>query len=228
MEVVIVNHDAKGNQMITSKFLKTFEDLPVIAILRGLRPDECLDVGHALLESGIRIIEVPLNSPDPFESISRLLTSFGSQAVIGAGTVLEPHQVDQLADIGGEIVVAPNTNTATISRAADLGLATFPGIMTPTDAFAAIKAGATGVKVFPAGVVGTGFIRALKDVIPKDKKVCAVGGVGAENVEEWFAAGVDAIGVGSGLFSAGDTAGHVANKARDLVEAVRRVTSCKI
>jgi 2-dehydro-3-deoxyphosphogalactonate aldolase len=192
---------------------------PIVAILRGVKPTEIIDVAAALVAAGIKGIEVPLNSPDPLESIEKLCARFGDQALCGAGTVLSPQAVDDVAKVGGKLIVTPNTDPEVIRRAVELNLTAMPGFATPSEAFAAVKAGAKALKLFPAGTFGPGHIKAVKDVLPKDVLVYAVGGVGAANLEPWRAAGVAGIGVGGELYRPGYTAQEVGERAAALVAA---------
>ena len=152
---------------------------PIVAILRGVKPDEILDIAAALVDAGVQAIEVPLNSPDPLVSIEKLCAAFGDKALCGAGTVLSAEAVDDVAKVGGKLIVTPNVDPDVIRRAVALGLTAMPGFATPTEALAAVKAGAKALKLFPAGTFGPGHIKAVKDVLPKDVLVYAVGGVGA-------------------------------------------------
>lgn len=192
---------------------------PIVAILRGVKPEEILDIAAALVEAGIEAIEVPMNSPDPLVSIGKLCAAFGDRALCGAGTVLSPEVVDQVADAGGKLIVTPNIDTAVISHAVGLGLTVMPGFATPSEAFAAVKAGARSLKLFPAGTFGPGHIKAVRDVLPKDVSVYAVGGVGAANLKPWIEAGVSGIGVGGELYRPGYTAQDVGQRAKALVAA---------
>lgn len=192
---------------------------PIVAILRGVKPTEILDIAAALVAAGINGIEVPLNSPDPLESIGKLCDAFGDQALCGAGTVLSPQAVDDVAKVGGKLIVTPNTDPEVIARAVALGLTAMPGFATPSEAFAAVKAGAKALKLYPASSFGPGHIKAVKDVLPKDIAVYAVGGVGAANLDVWKAAGVAGIGVGGELYKPGFTAREVGERAAALVTA---------
>lgn len=194
---------------------------PVVAILRGVRPAEVAAVAEALVAEGVRLIEVPLNSPEPLESIRLLARHVGDAAVVGAGTVLEPADVDRVADAGGQIIVTPNTNAAVISRALERGLVPMPGFLTPTEAFAALAAGARYIKLFPAGSLGLGYYKAIKAVLPASAGVLAVGGVGPANAREWMDAGVAGLGIGTDLFRPGDTPEVVRTKARAIMAAVQ-------
>jgi 2-dehydro-3-deoxyphosphogalactonate aldolase len=197
---------------------------PMVAILRGVTPDEVVDVSQALYEAGIRGIEVPFNSPDPLVSIERLSKAFGDKLVSGAGTVLTPLQVQQVADVGGKIIVSPNTNTAVIRKTVELGLYPAPGFATLTEAFTAIEAGATHLKLFPAVTYGTGHVRQMKAVLPKTTTVWAVGGVGADDMADWWAAGCRAFGIGGEIYKIGQTAEESARKAKILVEAASKLS----
>jgi 2-dehydro-3-deoxyphosphogalactonate aldolase len=192
---------------------------PIAAILRGIRPDEALDVAAALVDAGIRILEVPFNSPDPLDSIGAMQQAFGDRAIIGGGTVLSIEAVEQLHSVGGRIMVTPNTNPAVIARGAELGLDLLPGFMTPSEGFAAIAAGARRIKLFPAARLGPAYVKAVKDVLPKDVGVWAVGGTGADTIGEWLAGGCEGIGVGGALYRPGDDAAQVGARGRELVAA---------
>ena len=192
---------------------------PIVAILRGVKPDEILDIAAALVAAGIKGIEVPLNSPDPLASIEKLCDAFGDQALCGAGTVLSPQAVDEVAGAGGKLIVTPNTDPEVITRAVERKLVAMPGFATPSEAFAAVKAGAKALKLYPASSFGPGHIKAVKDVLPKDILVYAVGGVGAANLEPWRTAGVAGIGVGGELYRPGYTAKEVGERAAALVAA---------
>ena len=192
---------------------------PVVAILRGLQPHEAVAVGAALVESGIRIIEVPLNSPDPLASIAALQSAFGDTALIGAGTVLSVEAAEGLHGVGGRIMVTPNTDPSVIAKGVQLGLEVMPGFMTPSEAFAAINAGARRIKLFPAARLGTSYVKAVKDVLPRNVGVWAVGGTDAATIGEWLNAGCEGIGVGGALYRPGDSADQVGEKARQLVTA---------
>jgi 2-dehydro-3-deoxyphosphogalactonate aldolase len=191
---------------------------PLIAILRGVRPDEILDVAGALVDSGIRGIEVPLNSPEPLLSIRRLTERYGDQCLCGAGTVLKPAQVDAVAAAGGKLIVTPNINPAVISRGVELGLHVVPGFATATEAFIALDAGATALKLFPASTYGVQHLKALRAVLPPIK-IFAVGGVGARTLAEWSEAGIDGIGFASDIYAPGRPAADVGARAAAIVNA---------
>ena len=198
-------------------------ELPLVAILRGISPDRVLDVGLVLYDTGVRIIEVPLNSPAPFDSIARLAKRLGECCVCGAGTVLAAEDVDRVRDVGGKLIVSPNTNSAVIARACRYGMVSMPGFATATEAFAAIAAGATHLKLFPAASYGPGHLKALKAVLPESIPVLAVGGIGADQIAPWLSAGASGFGFGSELYKPAYTLDEIAERARRLVDAVRRV-----
>ena len=193
---------------------------PLIAILRGVRPDECLDIAAALEEAGIRIIEVPLNSPDPFTSIARLAAHAADRLLIGAGTVMTAHDVTRIADAGGRLIVTPHAAAAVVEAAKARGMIATPGIFTPTEAFAMLALGADGLKLFPAEAASPAVLRALRAVLPAGTLVLPVGGIEAETMAAWRAAGAAGFGVGSSIYRPGDTAEIVAGKATALLGAV--------
>lgn len=188
----------------------------IIAILRGIRPDEAEAVATALIEAGIERIEVPLNSPEPFDSIARIARRFGDRALIGAGTVLTVEDVARVRAAGGALVVSPDTNPSVIAAAKAAGMLCFPGVMTPTECFAALRAGADGLKLFPASVLGPAGAAAIRAVLPKGTQLLVVGGAGLDTMAEWRAAGVDGFGIGTALYRPGDSAEVVAVRARAL------------
>jgi 2-dehydro-3-deoxyphosphogalactonate aldolase len=194
-------------------------DCGIISILRGVTPDEVNTVGDALYAAGIRIVEVPLNSPDPFTSINKLAKHFGPRMVVGAGTVLSVQDVNQLKETGGSISVSPDCNPATIARAIELGLDPLPGVFTPTEAFAAIRAGAQHLKLFPAEVASPQTVKAWRAVLPRHVQVHAVGGVTPNNMAEWLACGVQGFGIGSSLYKQGMSMDAVSQSATTLVKA---------
>ncbi|WP_170430322.1 2-dehydro-3-deoxy-6-phosphogalactonate aldolase [Ruegeria arenilitoris] len=192
---------------------------PIIAILRGLRPSDAAATGQALIDAGIDKIEVPLNSPDPLESIGILAEQFSDRALIGAGTVLTSDQVDAVAKVGGRLIVSPNCDAQVISHTHQLDLESWPGIFTPTEAFAALNAGASGLKLFPGALAGPAGLSALRAVLPKGTLVYAVGGAGPENFDQWIKAGADGFGIGSALFKPGMAISEVADLAARIVAA---------
>ena len=203
---------------IIDRFRAAMRELPLIAILRGLRPEEAPEIGDVLVEAGFRLIEVPLNSPQPLDSIAALRKRF-PDAVIGAGTVLTAVEVRDVASAGGELVVAPNFDRDVVEETVRLGLASLPGILTPTEAFAALKAGAHGLKLFPAELASPSVVKALLAVLPKGTPLIPVGGIGADNMAVWRAAGAAGFGLGSSLYRPGDDAATVRAKATAIVSA---------
>ncbi len=192
-------------------------ECPLVAIIRGVTPDEVEAVGQAIYDAGIRIIEVPLNSPDPFQSIARLARRFGDRALIGAGTVLEPEQVSEVRDAGGRLIVSPNTDARVIEASVAAGLVSAPGYYTPSEAFEALRAGAHGLKLFPAEGASPGVVKAQRAVLPKDVPLLVVGGVRPDNMRAYLDAGANGFGLGSGLYKAGQTPQEVAAQATAYV-----------
>lgn len=191
----------------------------LIAILRGVRSDEVLDIAEGIVAAGFSAIEVPLNSPDPLASIAALVGRFGNEVEIGAGTVLTADQVRECEQAGARIIVAPDTDREVISTALDLGLTPYPGATTPTEAFAAIKAGATKVKLFPSSAVGISGLKAWREVLPAGTELFPVGGVGADNAAEWRNAGAAGLGLGSSLYRRGDRPDDVHDRAQAIASA---------
>ncbi len=191
----------------------------IIAILRGVTPGEVEAIAGEILAAGIDKIEVPLNSPDPIESIGRLVKSIGGQALVGAGTVLDVAQVDAVKAVGGELIVSPNCDVDVIARTVSHGMESWPGVFTPTEAFAALKAGASGLKLFPGDMAGPAGLKAMRAVLPKDCPFYAVGGAGPENFAEWVAAGASGFGIGSAIYKPGLSASEVRAKADAIVAA---------
>ena len=201
----------------------TFEDAitdcGLIAILRGVTTPEIKDVGAALHDSGIRVVEIPLNSPDPFSSIERLASTFAGRLVTGAGTVLDASDINLLKAHKGEIAVSPDCNPAVIQRAREAGLVPLPGVFTPTEAFAAIRAGATHLKLFPAEAASPVTVKAWKAVLPKHVKLYAVGGITPTNMQPWIDAGISGFGIGSNIYKPGMSPHAVAKAAAEFVAA---------
>jgi 2-dehydro-3-deoxyphosphogalactonate aldolase len=197
------------------------EECPLVAIIRGVTPDEAEAIGDAIYEGGIRIIEVPLNSPDPLTSIERLAKRFGDRVLVGAGTVLEPTDVGRIWDAGGRIIVSPDTNIDVIAATAAIDLVASPGYFTPSEALAAIRAGATALKLFPAEAASPAVLKAQLAVLPRDIPVLAVGGVKPDNMRPWLDAGATGFGLGGGLYKPGQTPAETLDKARAYVAGLR-------
>ena len=195
---------------------------PLIAIVRGIVPEEAEAVGSALIVAGIRIIEVPLNSPRPFDSIERLAKRFGAEATIGAGTVLDAADVARVQAAGGVLTVSPNTSLPVIAATVAVGMVAAPGFFTPSEAFAALATGAHALKLFPAEAATPAVVKALLAVLPKGTDIVIVGGVAPETMASWVAAGAVGFGLGSGLFKPGLSAAEVAERARSYVGALQR------
>eukprot|EP01037_Dinobryon_pediforme_P006450 gene6450-6517_t len=190
---------------------------PLVAILRGVRPDEVVPIADALVDAGFALIEVPLNSPDPLASITALAGRYGNAVVIGAGTVLTPADVAAVRAAGGRLMVAPNSDPQVIAAAHDM--ITLPGFQTPTEAFAALHAGATGLKLFPAEAANPAVLRAMRAILPPETAVLAVGGITPTTLAPWLKAGAAGAGLGSALYKPGDTAKDIAPRARSFIEA---------
>lgn len=204
-----------------ARFRTALSACPLVAILRGITPDEAEAVGGGLVDAGITLIEVPLNSPDPYDSIARMARHLGDRAMIGAGTVLRPEQVDRVAAAGGRLIVSPNSDPAVIAATVAAGLVSLPGYATPTEAFAALAAGAHGLKLFPADATPPAILKAHRAVLPADVPVLAVGGITPASIAAWRAAGADGFGLGSNLYRPAKPGAAVATDARAFVEAVR-------
>lgn len=198
---------------------------PIIAILRGVRTEDILDIAGGLVDAGIGAIEVPLNSPDPLRTIERLCSNFNDRCLCGAGTVLEPHDVDAVHAAGGRLIVTPNTDPTVIERAAALQLTVIPGFATATEAFLALQAGASGLKLFPAGTYGPNHLRALRDVLPNNVPLFAVGGVGISTLANWLDAGAFGVAIGGELYRPGDGADVVSSRARAVIDAWRAIAN---
>lgn len=193
---------------------------PLIAILRGLRPAEAIDIGTALFEAGFRVLEVPLNSPDPCRSIALLQDRFGDRAIIGAGTVMTRDDVAAVRAAGGRLIVMPHFDPAVVAAAKEAGLWAMPGVATPTEAFAGLKAGADALKLFPGEMITPAVVKALRAVLPHDTLVVPVGGISVANIPAYRAAGANAFGIGSSLYSPGKSADDVALAAAALIAAL--------
>lgn len=205
---------------MVSEFDAAFARCPLVAILRGVRPDEVEDIGEALVTAGFTLIEVPMNSPDPLESVARLARRFSSRAIIGAGTVLDADGVAAVQAAGGTMVISPNMNPRVIAATAAAGLVSLPGIATPSEAFAALAAGATALKLFPAEAASPVVLKAMRAVLPKAVRVLPVGGITPAGMAPWRDAGAAGFGLGGALYSVGATAEQVGANARAFVAAL--------
>ena len=197
------------------------DECPLVAIIRGVLPEEAEAIGEAIYEGGIRIIEVPMNSPEPLKSIELLATSFGERALVGAGTVVDPVDVARVRDAGGRLIVAPNTDVGVISAAASADMVSNPGYFTPSEAFAALEAGATALKLFPAEGATPSVLKAQLAVLPKDVTVLIVGGIKPDNMRPWLDAGAKGFGLGSGLYKPGQSSGDTLERARAYVAGLK-------
>jgi len=201
-------------------FRRLLSEFPLVAILRGLTPNDAMAVGEALVDAGFRIIEVPLNSPQPFASIERLAKAY-PDAMIGAGTVLDPNDVDRVRDAGGLLIVMPHSDVNVIKRARDLGLSCTPGVATPTEGFAALRAGAHAIKLFPAEAIPPAVVRAWRAVFPRDALFLPVGGIKPDTMKAYVEAGANGFGLGSALFAPGLSISEITQNARRFAEAWR-------
>jgi len=204
-----------------TRFAEAFAACPLVAILRGLTPAEAEGVGDALVDAGFTLLEVPLNSPDPLVSIAAMAKRYAGRAMVGAGTVLTPDAVAQVADAGGELIISPNTNTDVIRASVARGLVSLPGYYTPSEGFAALGAGAHALKLFPADGASPAFLKAQRAVLPKATRVLAVGGISPDTMAPWRAAGADGFGLGSNLYRAGKSVADVARDAAAFVTAAK-------
>ncbi len=202
-------------------FNDAFAAMPLVAILRGLTPETADDIGDVLVEAGFTLIEVPLNSPCPLESIARLAKRLEGRALVGAGTVLDVAAVEAVAEVGGTLIVSPNTNTAVISAAAAHGLIAVPGFQTPSEAFAALEAGARALKLFPAEAASPAVLKAIRTVLPTGTAVLPVGGISPTTMAPWHAVGAAGFGIGSALYSPGITPEALAERAAAFIAAYK-------
>ena len=205
------------------EFEAAMQRCPLVAILRGVRPDEIEGVADALVEAGFSMIEIPLNSPAPLASIARIAHRYGDDMLIGAGTVLSVDQVEAVRGAGGRLIVSPNTNLDVIAASAAAGLVSLPGYFTPSEAFAAIAAGASGLKLFPAEAASPAVLRAQRAVLPPDMAVLIVGGITPETMAPWLGSGARGFGLGSALYKTGDVSGVVGERARHFIDALKRL-----
>lgn len=203
------------------RWTEVLEIAPLVAILRGVQPDEVVAVGETLVDSGFRCVEVPLNSPDPLESIRRLRAALRDRAVVGAGTVLSGQAVRDVAEAGGQLIISPNANVEVIGATKAAGLISFPAFFTPSEAFAAIEAGADALKLFPAEIAGQAGLKAMKAVLPPQMPVFAVGGVEPAGLAAWRAAGASGCGLGSALYKPGRSISEVRTAADAFIAAWR-------
>lgn len=204
------------------RFAAHLAECPLVAILRGITPDEAMPIGEVLVQAGFRLIEVPLNSPRPLESIARLADLFGNEATIGAGTVTTVEQVAAIRDAGGTLIVSPHSDTRVIAATVAAGLVSLPGYFTPTEAFAALGAGAHALKLFPAEAASPAILRAQRAVLPREVPILPVGGIDADGLAPWLAAGANGFGLGSALYKPGYTAAEVSERAQRFVAALEQ------
>jgi 2-dehydro-3-deoxyphosphogalactonate aldolase len=200
-------------------------ELPLIAILRGVKPTEITSVAEALVTAGIKYIEVPLNSPEPFSSIEMLVAACGDDAVCGAGTVMSVEQVNRLSEIGAQLIVSPHLDPEIVEASLNKDMLVFPGVATATEALTAVAAGATHLKLFPAGDLGSRFLGSVREVIPKQVKIFAVGHIGANEFDKFWSAGASGFGIGSGLYRPGDSAEAVFERAKQYVAIMKTLAS---
>lgn len=201
-----------------SKFLAHMDSLPLVAILRGLKPEEALDVGHAIVNAGFHILEVPLNSPDPLRSIQRLAEAFPN-ALVGAGTVTTAQQVRDIKAAGGQLIISPHLDDNVVCEAVNLGLISMPGVATPSEAFRAIALGAHGLKLFPAEMISPSVVKSMRAVLPSHIRLIPVGGIGTHNMVDYRKSGASGFGIGSALFAPGKSAQAVGQSAAAFVQA---------
>jgi 2-dehydro-3-deoxyphosphogalactonate aldolase len=203
-------------------FDEAFAKLPLVAILRGLRPDEAVEIATVLFDAGFRILEVPLNSPSPLESIARVATRFATRLLIGAGTVLDTQAVAKIAEAGARLVVSPNFEADVVRAAKKRGLVSIPGVATPSESFAALAAGADALKLFPAEMIAPRVVRSMRAVLPRATRLIPVGGIAPENIPAYREAGADGFGIGSALFKPGMSVEEVARAAAKFVEVMQK------
>ena len=206
-------------------FDQAFEACPLIAILRGLKPDEAISIGEALVDAGITILEVPLNSPDPFESIARLAKALQGRAIVGAGTVYRRTEVDRIVEAGGTLIVSPNTNVEVIAHAASLGLVSAPGMFTPSEAIAALDAGAHVLKIFPGELMSPQGVKAMSAILPRGSRMVLVGGVNEQTFAQYKTTPLAGYGIGSSLYASGVTAKEISERAKRFISAYRESRS---
>ncbi len=212
-----------GDKLSSALPESALDDLPLVAILRGIRPEEVVDIAAAIIAAGIRVLEVPLNSPDPFESVARLAQRFGEHCLIGAGTVLRIEEVADVVRVGGKLVVSPNVAPEVIAAALESGLVAMPGFATATEAFTACASGARRLKLFPAASYGPAHLKALRAVLASDVQIFAVGGVGLADIPAWRAAGAAGFGIGGELWRPGVSAADAGRRAAQFTGALRAV-----
>ena len=213
-----MNTNPLGDAPLHAAFQAALKNLPLIAILRGVQPSEAVAMGQALTDNQWQLIEVPLNSPQPLDSIAALAAQFPS-ALVGAGTVLTVADVRNVNAAGGRLVVSPNFNAEVVRETRRLGMLSLPGVITPSEAFAALEAGASGLKLFPAEMISPSVVKALRAVLPKDVQLMPVGGIGPQDMAAWRAAGASGFGIGSALYKPGMTAEQVRERAQQFVAA---------
>ena len=203
-------------------FLAKNNAMPLVAVLRGITPDEAVAVSDVLVASGVTVMEVTLNSPDPYESIKRMHDRHGDTIALGAGTVLKPDEVAKVRDAGGELIISPNLNVDVVAETVKQGMVSIPGCYTPSEAFTALDAGADVIKIFPADTLGIKFITGIKAVLPTGTRICPTGGVSVDNVDEFLDAGVTSMGMGSALYKAGKSLDDIRTSAEQFVAAVHK------
>jgi 2-dehydro-3-deoxyphosphogalactonate aldolase len=201
---------------------RRLDECPLVAIIRGVTPEEAEAIGVAIYEGGIRMIEVPLNSPRPFDSIERIARALGERTLVGAGTVLDPEDVRRVKEAGGALIVSPNTYAPVIAAASEAGMVSMPGFFTPSEGFEAIRAGATGLKLFPAEAATPKVVGAQLAVLPRDIPLLVVGGISPDNMRPWLDAGASGFGLGSGLYKPGRSAAETGERARAYVEGLKK------